>query len=223
MIPNRFTFIGLFLMVFLAANVQCFSFEEPGSSRAQDTPNIGIAKDMGEAAKREAAKLKEDIEERAKSLFEREPLGWDAQTAQYFYRVTISLPSRVPHFAGQIVEESRVLGLLGSFLILLFVMAVFYSLIGQRRATQWFERTAQPVSQHIPEKYYTYFLSLIKVVVSALIPLILLGLISLIDKMIDYRAAWFQLTEQLLVLWAIGALILRLLKETLTQNLFEAT
>ncbi|MFC1820588.1 hypothetical protein ACFLZG_05845 [Thermodesulfobacteriota bacterium] len=66
MIPNRFSFIGLFLIVLLSANVQGVSCEELGSSRAQDTPKIGIAEDMGEAAKREAAKLKEDIEERAK-------------------------------------------------------------------------------------------------------------------------------------------------------------
>ncbi|HEJ83763.1 MAG TPA: mechanosensitive ion channel [Desulfobacteraceae bacterium] len=115
------------------------------------------------------------------------------------------------------------LGLIGSLLVLLFVMAVLYSLIGQRRAFQWFERKARPVSRRIPEKYYPYFLSLGKVVISALIPLILLGLFSLIDKMIDYRAAWFQLTGQLLVLWTVGALIYRLLKETLTQDLFEAT
>jgi len=215
--------MGLCLIVFLAVNVPSVSSKEPGTSKTQDTPEIGIAEDIGEAAKREAAKVKEDLEKRAKSLFEREPLGWDLQTSQYLYRLAISLPSRIPQFAGQVVEESRVLGLLGSLLVLLFVMGVLYSLLGQTRVIRWVERKAQPVSQHIPESYYPYFLSLLKVVVSALIPLILLGLVSLINEMIDYRAAWFQLTGRLLVLWAVGAPILRLLKETLTRNLFEAT
>jgi small-conductance mechanosensitive channel len=221
---SRVTFIGLFLLiVFLGANVPSVSSEEPGSSRVEDTPEIGIAEDIGEAAKREAARVKEDLEKQAKSLFERKPLGWDLQTYQYLYRVAVSLPSRIPEFTGHVAEESRVLGLIGSLLVLLFVVAVLYSLIGRRRVIQWVERKAQPVSQHLPEASYPYFLSLLKVVVSALIPLILLGLVSLINEMIDYRAAWFKLTGRLLVLWAVGALILRLLKETLTRNLFEAT
>jgi small-conductance mechanosensitive channel len=219
---RRFAFIGLCFMVLLAAEVQNVYSGEPGVSKAQDAPRIGIAEDVGEAAKREAAKVREDLEKQAKSLFEREPLGWDVQTAQYVYRVVLSVPSRIPQLTGRIVEESRVLGLLGSALILLFVIAALYSLLGQTRAIQWVEREVQPVSQHIPENYYPYFLSFIKVVASALIPLILLGLFSLINKMIDYRAAWFQLTGRLLLLWAVGVLILRLLKETLTQNLFEA-
>jgi small-conductance mechanosensitive channel len=223
MIPKRVTFIGLFFTVLLAVSVPRASSEGPGSSKVQGATQIGIAEDMGEAAKREASKVKEDLEKRAKSLFEREPLGWDVQTAQYLYRVAVSLPSRIPEFTGKIVEESRVLGLLGSLLILLFVGVVFYSLYGQKQAIQWVERKTQPVGQYIPENYYPYFLSLIKVVVSALIPLILAGLFSLINKMIDYPAAWFQLTGRLLVLWAVGALILHLLKETLTRNLFKAT
>lgn len=220
---NRVMFIGLLIVIFLGVNVQRVSSEESGSSKTQDAPRIGIAKDMGESAKREVAKLREDIKEQARSLFEREPLGWDMQTAEYIYNAAISFPSRVPYYAKQIVEEGTMLGLLGSFLVILFLAAVVYSLFGQRRVTGWFERKAQPVTRHIPERYYAYFLTFIKVIVSGLIPLILLGLISLINRMIDYRAAWFQLAGQLLLLWTVGALILRLLKETLTQNLFKAT
>jgi small-conductance mechanosensitive channel len=61
----------------------------------------------------------------------------------------------------------------------------------------------------------------IRVVVSALIPLMLLGVFALINAMIDYSAAWFQLTGRLLAFWAAGALLLRLLKELLTRDLFE--
>jgi small-conductance mechanosensitive channel len=222
-VSSRVAFVGLFLLVLLAANVPRVSSSEPGASKAQNAPRIGIAQDMSEGAKREAAKVSEDLEKRAKSLFRREPLGWDVRTAQYLYGVAVSLPSRIPLLTAKIVRESRVLGLLGSLLILFFVMVVLYSLLGQKRAIRWVERKAQPVSRHIPEDYYPYFLSLIKVVASALIPLIMVGLFSLINKMINYQAAWFQLTGRLLWLWAVGALILRLLKETLTRNLFDAT
>jgi small-conductance mechanosensitive channel len=61
------------------------------------------------------------------------------------------------------------------------------------------------------------------VVVSALIPLSLLGAFALINAMIDYSAVWFQLVGRLLGFWAIGALLLRLLKESLTRDLFKVT
>jgi small-conductance mechanosensitive channel len=41
--------------------------------------------------------------------------------------------------------------------------------------------------------------------------------------MIDYSAAWFQLIGRLLGFWAAGALLLQLLKESLTRDLFKVT
>jgi len=41
--------------------------------------------------------------------------------------------------------------------------------------------------------------------------------------MIHYPAAWFKLTGNLMVLWTIGSLVVSLLRESLTQNLFKAT
>jgi small-conductance mechanosensitive channel len=61
------------------------------------------------------------------------------------------------------------------------------------------------------------------VVVSALIPLLLLTVFALIIAMIDYSAVWFQLIGRLLGFWAVGALLLRLLKESLTRDLFKVT
>ena len=208
-------------MVLLAVTVPNVLSEESESLKNPDSPQIGIAVDVGEAAKREAIKVKEELEDRAKSLFEREPLGWNLQTAQYLYRSALSIPSRIPQFTHRIIEEGRVLGIVGSLLILLLVMVLLYALLWQARSIEWVERKVQPVSRYIPEDYYPIFLSLIKVLVSALIPLILVSLFSLIDKMIGYRAAWFQLIGRMLLLWACGALISRLLREILTQNLFE--
>jgi small-conductance mechanosensitive channel len=75
----------------------------------------------------------------------------------------------------------------------------------------------------MPKASYPYFISALKVVVAALIPLLLLGAFALINAMITYKAAWFQLTERLLGLWAIGALLIGLLRESLTRDLFQAT
>ncbi len=220
--PAGLVFWGLLIFTLALMNTPHFCSAASESSKPENTPQFGIAQDMGKVAKRKAEKVRKDFEKSARSLFDREPMGWDIQTVQYLYDVTVSLPSRIPQATKSIIEESRVLGLVGSVLILLFVTVVLYSLLGQNRTIKWVEKKAGPALHFIPEAYYPYLLSLIKVVVSALIPLLLLGLFSLINQMIVYRATWFQVTGRLLVLWAVGALLLRLLKEALTGNLFAA-
>ena len=105
----------------------------------------------------------------------------------------------------------------------IFLAAVFYSLLGRKRILAQIEDKVQPLRRKIPQTVYPFFLSALKVLVSALIPLILLAAYSLIDAMIHYRAAWFQLTGKMLLLWAVGSLVVSLLRESLTQDLFQAT
>ena len=178
---------------------------------------------MSKVMMREAVKVKEELEQQAQSLFERMPLGWNLKTIHYLYTGAFSLPRKIPEFTGHVIKQSRVLGVVGSLLVLIFIGAVLYSLLGQKRVLQWCEKKVKPLGERIPEVYYPYFQSGLKVVVSALIPLVLLGLFSFIDAMVAYRAAWFQLTGRLLGLWAAAAIIFRLLKESLTRDLFAAT
>jgi len=85
------------------------------------------------------------------------------------------------------------------------------------------ETKVQSLRERIPEAFYPFSLSVLKVVVAALIPLLLLGVFALMNAMINYKAPWFQLTGRLLGLWAIGALIIGLLRESLTRDHFPAT
>jgi len=197
--------------------------EQTGSQNSSRESEIGIAENIGVAAKKEAKKVKLDLQTRAKSLFEREPIGWDLKTLRHLYNIAVSVPEKIPQLKELVIRESRMLGMLGSLLVLGFLLAVFYSLYGQKRATLWVERKSQPVSQFLPERYYPYFLAFIRVAISGLIPLILLALFSLIDRLIDYQAPWFLLTGRLLLLWAAGAITLRTLNEILARNLFETT
>ncbi|TFG49306.1 MAG: mechanosensitive ion channel [Candidatus Brocadiia bacterium] len=87
----------------------------------------------------------------------------------------------------------------------------------------WVEHRVEPLSKYIPKATYPFVMSGIKVVVSALIPLLLLGAYALISAMIDYSAVWFQLIGRLIGFWAVGSLLLRLLKESLTRDLFQVT
>jgi small-conductance mechanosensitive channel len=186
-------------------------------------PAISLPEDVGTTIAQRAASVKTEIVYRASSLFERTPIGWDWNTIEYLYKWAVGLPLKLPEFIKQIMEQSRVLGVAGSCIVFIFLVAVFYSLLGRKRILALIEKKVQPLRPKIPQTIYPFFLSALKILVSALIPLILLAAYSLINAMIHYPAAWFQLTGKLMILWAVGSLIVSLLRESLTQNLFKAT
>ena len=185
-------------------------------------PEISISSDMGDAMIREAGRVRDKLQKQAESLFEREPLGWNGDTLIYIYDSFISLPLKIPVITQHIMEQGRVLGFAGSLIMLTFILAIFYSLIGHKKVLETVENRVKPFMVKLPEKIYPYIMSAIKVVVEALIPLVLLGFFSLIKALITYRAPWFQLLGNLLILWAVGRLIVGVLNETLTQGLFPA-
>ena len=185
--------------------------------------SIAISKEMDNVMIRQAAKVKEEFQERARTLFKRVPLGWDLNTITYLYGLTLSLPGKIPDFTRFVIEQGKVLGMIGSILVFILLVGIFYSLLGQRRVMSLVEQKVGPLTAYIPEVAYPFVMSGIKIVVSALIPLLLLGAFALINAMIVYSAVWFQLVGRLLGLWVAGALSLRLLKESLTGNLFKVT
>ena len=194
-----------------------------GTPEKEKEPSVSLSEDMGQAMKREAAMVKKDLAQKAQSLFKREPLSWNLNTIEYVYKSVLSLPSRIPLLGEHIRKQGRVLGVAGSLILLLFIGTLLYSLLGQQKILRWVEKKTVPLAKRIPEKKYPFFQSGLKVVVSALIPILLLCLFMLVRALISYRADWFQLTGRLLWLWAASVLILRLLKESLTRDLFSAT
>jgi small-conductance mechanosensitive channel len=214
-------------MVLIASLLTVVSYaiaqDKTEATEKKDKPAIAISEEMDDVFILEASKVKEEFQQSVRSLFERLPLGWDLNTIAYLYRVALSLPAKIPVLTRFVIEQSRVLGVIGSLLVFVFIAAVLYSLLGQRRVMARVEKQVEPLSKFIPEATYPFVMSGIKVVVSALIPLLLLGVFALINAMIDYSAVWFQLIGRLLGFWAVGALLLRLLKESLTRDLFKVT
>ena len=210
-------FVGLLMTAFSHA-----AAPQPKSEN-QEQPAISLPEDVGTTIAQKATSVKTEIANRASSLFERSPIGWNWNTIEYLYKWVVGLPLKLPEFIKQIMAQSRVLGVAGSCIVFIFLAAVFYSLLGRKRILAQIEKKVQPLRQKFPQTIYPFFLSALKVLVSALIPLLLLGAYSLINAMIHYRAAWFQLTGKLMILWAIGSLVISLLRESLTQNLFQAT
>jgi small-conductance mechanosensitive channel len=219
---NRIYFSMVFLLLVLLTS-STYAKEQKAPAQENDKPTISLPEAMGDAMVKEATRVKEEFEQQARSLDDRTPLGWSLETINYLYKWVLTLPFKIPEFLKHVMEQSRVLGAAGSLIMLTFIIAVLYSLLGQNRVLSRIERKVQPLSQKLPEKVYPFFLSALKVVVAALIPLLLLGAFSLINAIIDYQAAWFQLTGRLLVLWAAGSLIIGLMRESLTRDLFQTT
>ena len=220
--PIRISLILLFagcLLVVPYVNAQ----DKIDDTTKKKEHSIAISKEMDNVMIRQAAKVKEEFQERARTLFKRVPLGWDLNTITYLYGLTLSLPGKIPDFTRFVIEQGKVLGMIGSILVFILLVGIFYSLLGQRRVMSLVEQKVGPLTAYIPEVAYPFVMSGIKIVVSALIPLLLLGAFALINAMIVYSAVWFQLVGRLLGLWVAGALSLRLLKESLTGNLFKVT
>jgi small-conductance mechanosensitive channel len=183
-------------------------------------PPITFAEDMGEVMRQEAARVGKEFQKEARPLFKRTPLGFDLDTIDRVREEALALPLRIPTFVEHVVRQSRLLGFVGSVIMLAFLVAVFYSLFGQRKVLERIEKAVEPLRKRMPGGVYPYFLSLLKTVVASLIPLLLFGVFSLIHAFSSYRAPWFWLTGHLLKLWAVGALLLSLLRESLTRDIF---
>ncbi|MGW8301765.1 MAG: mechanosensitive ion channel family protein [Desulfobacterales bacterium] len=220
--PVRIILILLFASLLTVVSY-ALAQDKTEATEKKDKPSIALSEEMDDVFIQEAAKVKEEFQQNVRSLFERHPLGWDLNTLTYLYRLALSLPGKIPVLTRFVIEQSQVLGVIGSILVFVFIAAVLYSLLGQRRVMARVEKRVEPLSKFIPEATYPFVMSGIKVVVSALIPLLLLGVFALISAMIDYSAVWFQLIGRLLGFWAVGALLLRLLKESLTRDLFKVT
>ena len=193
---------------------------DQASEQKDKAPEFGISRDVGDAASRQAGEVRQQIAKKARSLFKREPLGFDWRTAEYLYDRLTALPLQIPELMQAVVEQSRLLGFVGSVLIFIFLVALVYSLLGQERVMQRVVTLLAPQEDKIPRSIYPYILSAIRVVTAALFPLVLLAAFSLINALIAYDAAWFRLIGRFLLLWSAGSLLINLLRELLTREFF---
>ena len=219
---NNFMSWLLILLLLLSGSVA----EAGDTSKAEpaaEGPKIAVTENMGEAIVKEAEQVKEDIQQQVIVLARWTPLGWDLNTIDYLYKWALSLPLRIPEFVQQVAMQSRILGIAGSLVILIFLAAVFYSLFGRNRVMQRIDSAIQPFRKRIPEPLYPFFMAALRVVVAAAIPLLLLAVYSAINAMITYKAVWFRLPGDFLLVWSLAALAIGLLRELLTGGLFKVT
>ncbi len=187
----------------------------------EEQTQFGLSEKMGESISKQAGEVKKQIEERTQHLFDREPLGFDWQTATHLYTSLLKLPAQFPQATKSLVAHSRLLGTIGSLLVLILVVAIIYSFFGQKRIMSHVESKLTPFRDRVPKTIYPYILPAHRVVVAALFPLTLLALFLLINSMVAYEAKWFQLTGRFITLWTVAGIGISLLRELLTQRHFK--
>jgi small-conductance mechanosensitive channel len=219
---NNFIRCLLVFSVLLLSNA-AMAADAPKSNAEPESPTIAVTENMGEAIIKEAGQVKEEIQQQVVILARWTPLGWNLKTIDYLYTYLLSLPMRLPEFMDQVAVHSRVLGIVGSLVISIFLAAVLYSLFGRTPVMQRIAAAIQPVRNRIPEPLYPFFMAALRVVVAAAIPLLLLAVYSAIGTMITYKAVWFMLIGDLLLVWSLSALTIGLLRELLTRDLFKVT
>jgi small-conductance mechanosensitive channel len=210
----------VFLLAFLI--IDSAAQEKPAVGKP-DQPSIALPENMGDIVAQRATEIKKQLQREAQSLFRREPLEWDWDTLKYLSNLLVSLPLQVPQFMRRAIEQGRLLGAVGSLILFTFLVALFYSIFGQKRIMRRIVAQVAPMQTRVPETVLPFILSAIRVVVAALFPLLLLGAFELVRAMIAYREAWFLFIGKILIIWAVGALLISLLREVLTRGLFKAT
>ena len=106
--PRRLTIVTIFLLgLMLPSGLPAADPAADPSSKPTEAPTIGIAESMGDAMLKQATEVRDDITQQARSLFEREPLGWDLGTLNAIYHWALDLPEHIPNFIKLVIQHSR--------------------------------------------------------------------------------------------------------------------
>lgn len=192
--------------------------EKQGQEKSVSSPGLSVPGDVQKAAEETIDREKKEMESRVRPLLKPEPLGFNVKTVRRAWQGLLALPSRIPGFLHQVREASRLLGLVGSLVVLAFLVVLFYGFFWQRKVLRKLESILELFKSHIPSSLDPYFLSIARIFAGSLIPLVLFGAFSLIRIFLPYEASWLTLTGRLLKLWTIGALVIHFLREALTSR-----
>ncbi len=187
--------------------------DQPADKASTDkkSPPVTVSENAGRSLHKEATDVRQQLTSGARNLFVHEPLGWDTDTLKYVYRLILVSPALIPQLINEVLKQSQVLGVAGSIIMLIFIIALVYSLMGRRHVLNMAEELAKPLTDRLPKQIYPYILLALRSLTAALIPVILYWLFLLIRGFIEYNAPWFLLIGQLLKLWFVAALILSLI------------
>lgn len=197
-------------------------FQEAGREHVATTPNIALVSFFdffSRNAQAQNDQTQENDRTDDQSIFRSIPLGWDLDTFFSIYNWARELPSTIPAFFSYAMEQEATVGLVGSILLVLFIGTVIYSILWQKRVVGFIETELQPLLLRVPSETHPRLFAFVRILVAPVLPLFLLAVALLIKGFIRYEVTWMVLVIWLLELWAMGALIIKILRETLRGDL----
>ncbi len=157
----------------------------------------------------------------SRHLLERAPMEWNAGTIRFIIDRFAALPAQMPGLLRFIAEESFSLTLLSSVILIVMVGSVLYRLVARKRLLRWVQEEALAILGRIPATLVPYIFFLFKVAAASLVPLLLLGTVSLAGELVVVSERWFRLVTGLLSLWAIGSVGINMLGGLLTGEVLS--
>ncbi len=213
--------IIVFSIVLLSSCVLAFT---PSASHADTvehaTPSASIQGE-GTGNAMSARDVAQQVREDARSMLERAPASWNTETIRYIFRWLAALPAKMPALFRFITEKSFSLALLSSIVLIILISAALYRFVAREKVQRWVEEEAIPLLDRIPAKLVPYIVFLCKIAVASLVPLLLLGVVTLAGNSGVLSETWFRLTGGLLGLWAIGSVSINLLNGLLTGEVLS--
>lgn len=215
--PPRHWFIVMLLVIVLVPSL-LGAAEKAVPKADAEKPAITISEDIDEAVTREATKVKQEFETKFEAITVRKPFTWSEDTLAYTYAWVLSFPSKVPSLMQGIAQHSKVLGAFGTLVLILFLAAILYSFLWQKRVISWIEAKTKTLTRPFSGKGYAYFVVIVDIVTCALVPIVLLAFYGLFGWLFEYHSAWFTYVSRLLWLWLGTILISRVFKQLLTNE-----
>lgn len=178
--------------------------DETGQPENNAEPAFVLADNMTVAMAREAQTVRESLQETASQYFVPEPLGFSFETFSELYSDVVNLPMKLPRLIDYIIDQARLLGLIGSLVIILFLSGLIYMLTGQRKVMSYLESIILPLISHLPITIKMYLKLVLKLAAAAMFPGVFWIIYWFVQSFTGLNQPWFLLIGRLMVVWAGG-------------------
>ncbi len=211
----------VFCILLLSSLLFAFALSQSRADTVQPAPPSASLREKPAADVLGTSETATQVREDARYLFQRAPVTWDMETIHYIFRWLAALPAKTPALFRFITEKSFSVALFSSIVLIILLCSVLYRFVGRQRIQRRVEAAALPVLDRVPAKVVPYIVFIFKIVVASLVPLLLLGVVTLAGNFGVLNETRFRLAGGLLGLWVTGSMGINLLRGLLTGEVLS--
>lgn len=171
-----------------------------------------LVSDVPETMRARADSVRNSLRDTADRLFTPEPLGFSFSSFGRLYSDLLRLPALIPRLPALLARKARVLGFMGSILVILLLAGLTYSVTGRKKVLARLESVLLPLNRHVPKNLRIYLTLILRLLATLLVPLGFLAAYYLIRAFTGVDEAWFLLIGRLITIWATGAGVLLVIR-----------